>query len=757
MRAVKQMTSGVHSGLLRESIPSSIMKYFLILGLVFFDLMVTQANDNVTSYADEDIDFSLSNLVLTPGNEKNFQYTFNLTNSGTSEVQGYSMKLTFSADAILDWDDRFVIYVPLSDVAAQWIGPNQTLLKTEHYYGYTPHEFLPAGSWYVFAEINYDGIVPETDYTNNAILSTNKITVNDYTIAFTTPPTITLITDTSFTINTFFEPEMATLYYRIQPSGAAAPTKSIMQGSNGLFPGQLEHLISGLGPAFDYDVYFMGEFYGDMVTVIYKIDVTTSGIAAPTLRLSSSEITLEATSKNKDSSPQTYSITGFHLTSNVTVISAGNFVVSADDITYAGQVTFPTAVFDQTNSAEVYVKFLADGLAGAKSENIVVASAGATSKNVSVDIIVFDPTVNDFNGLTALEQTGWSSYSVRGRHTWSLIDLETSSPSQREMGVDKAIQIDGSTDGFTTNEDWLISPEIDLSGFLYDPTIKFRSYSSGEGAPLILKYSADYSGFGDPTVATWFDADAEFPAVNSDAWKRSYAVILNKESNMHFAFVYKSTLEAGTRWTIDDWAVSDNFLQIPTDILSYRDVEVGTSSAAQTIEVKFIGYGDVTITVSEGFQISLDNSSFSASVVIPESDAAAGKTFFVRFVPVVQTQELEGSITFTGRDLEVTKSNLVGSSFITTATARPLESSNFIYPNPTDGAVHVDMNSLYNQQNEVPVLIANNMGATVAQFQSSITSLEIKLSDVVGALSPGLYYITVQGDKATYRNKLIKK
>jgi hypothetical protein len=44
------------------------------------------------------------------------------------------MKLTFSANDILDASDNFVIFVPLANNAAQWIGPTQTLLKTEHYY-----------------------------------------------------------------------------------------------------------------------------------------------------------------------------------------------------------------------------------------------------------------------------------------------------------------------------------------------------------------------------------------------------------------------------------------------------------------------------------------------------------------------------------------------------------------------------------------------------------------------------------------------
>ena len=753
------MNNPVRSDLtiMKNQFPYLTMKYFLFLFLVLFNLTVTAANDNKTSFGDDDVDFSLSNLVLTAVNEKSFQYKFNLTNGGTSEVQGYPMRLTFSADAVLDAGDNFVLLIPLKDDLAQWIGPTQTLAKTEFYNTSSPSGYLPVGAWYIFAEINYDGIVSETDYTNNSVWSTNKITVSNYTIPFKTPPTVTSITDSSFMVNGFFEPDMTIIYYRVQSNGAPAPSKSTMLSSYGMYPWESEITISGLGPAYDYDVYFMGEFYDQKVTVIYKIDVKTLGTNTPTLKLSQNALLLDPTNKNADSSPELYNITGFHLTSNVTVTSSGNFVVSKDNITYTSQVTFLATAFAQGNAQSIYVKYLSDGVAGLKSGSIANASAGAVTKTVALTISVFDPTSGDFNGLTSLEETGWSAYSVTGYHSWSLVDLEESSPHQRVAGNDKAIQIDGSINGFTENEDWLISPETNLSGYLYDPTIKFKSYSSGAGASLLLKYSADYTGSGDPRVATWFDAVIDFPAVNSNEWKKSSTILLNKESKIYFAFVYTSTLTAGTRWTMDDWSILDNLLDIPSTTLSYQNVEVGTSSAPQSLDIQIVGYGNVTVSVSQSFEVSLDNTTFSTSVVIPESQAAARKTIYVRFTPLTQTQGLQGTLTFTANDLAVTKNSLVGSSLFSTATSRPIESTSFIYPNPTNGPVHVDLSSLHNQQGDVPVSIANSMGATVSAFQSSVTSLEINLSDIMSSLKPGLYYITIQGDDAIYRNRLVKE
>ncbi|MBA4054855.1 MAG: hypothetical protein C0490_09100, partial [Marivirga sp.] len=190
--------------------------------------------------------------------------------------------------------------------------------------------------------------------------------------------------------------------------------------------------------------------------------------------------------------------------------------------------------------------------------------------------------------------------------------------------------------------------------------------------------------------------------------------------------------------------------------LTYQEVEVGTESSSQSILVKIAGYGDVTVSVTPGFQISLDNTTFASALVINESDAAAGKTIYVRFAPAAPVQGLQGTLTFTGEDLSVAKNTLVGSSLMTTATARPVEFTSFIYPNPTAGAVHVDMSSLHQQQ-DFPVSVSNSIGSTIITFQVSGSSLDASLSDVISGLNPGLYYITIQSDKAIYRNKVIRE
>jgi len=727
---------------------NSLKRYFGILTILLLGYQVTFG---------QDVDLTISNLTLTAADETNFVYSFSLTNSGTNDLQGYTMRLKLSHDDILDDGDFFILDVPSSNVAAQYIGPNQTLLKSEHFYAATSGEYLPSGTWYIFAEINFDHSDVETNYTNNIVVSTNTISVAPYQLTFITPPVVNDITDGSFTLHTTFDPHITRIYYLYQADGLPAPDESTMQSSQALFSWQPDIVLSGLGPAFGYDVYCLGESYDGNVTAVYQIDVTTTGNPDPTIVLSTQNLGLDPTGLNQPSQAKLISIAGYHLTSNVVVTPSSNFVVSRDDIAYADQVTFLPTDFDDAATQYLFVKTVSIGGTGTSTGTLTCTSTGAVDKIVDVSVLIYDPEETDFNGLTTLGQSGWTAYSVTGDQTWTLIDLDETALDQRTKGNDKAILIDGTENSTAANEDWLISPAMDLSSYKYNPTVKFRSYSSGAGEPLVLKYSADYPGFGDPTNATWFDTEAEFAAVNSAEWKSTELELTNRETSIHFAFVYTSTETVGSRWTVDDWKVSDNLVNIPTNLLVYQGVPAGTFSASQSMDINIAGYGDVTVSASTGFQVSTDNVAFSASVTIPEGEASAGTTIYIRFTPVGETDNFPGTLTFTANEFSVTRNALVGSSSITTAAEKSITNSGFIYPNPTEGTVHIDLKTFDNASPIVPVSVSSSMGATISYFESSVSGLDSKLTDVVTNLAPGIYYITVKSKGTTYRNKLVRK
>lgn len=705
----------------------------------------------------QNVDLAVSNLTVTAGDETNFIYSFDLTNNGSSEVLGYNMKLTFSMNGSIDGADYFNIVIPADINSAQWIGPAQTLPKTEHYYATVPSEYLPSGVWNVILSINYDNTTAETDYTNNITVSSNTLTVAPYQITLTTPIEVNTITDSSFVIHATFDAHISRIYYKVQLLGTPAPDEAAIKASKGLFPWEIDNTVTNVGPAYTYDIYSMAEAYDGNVTAIYNTQVTTTGTPDPTIISSASSVYLPATAIGESSLSGSFKMSGYHLTENVIVTPSPGFLVSKDDIAYADQVSFLPADFESESPIIVFVKSVGPTEAGMLSGGVTCTSAGAKPKVVTVSLSVYDPKSGDFDGLTSLNETGWRTFNVRGNQIWSLVDLSESSPNQRVSGENMAIQIDGSTNGTAANEDWLISPVVDLSSFQFHPTIRFKTFSSGPGMSLALKYSANYSGYGDPRNATWIDADVDFPAVNSGEWKESFVELLLQGGDIRFAFVYTSSETEASRWTLDDWRVTDNLLALPTEIFSYNDVELGTSSSSQSFLFETAGYGDVTITASEPFELSLDNDLFTPGVTIPGTNGIVSRTIYVRFTPVTVVQDLPGTLTFTANDLSLARQLLVGSSLSVTATEKGVRTTGFIYPNPTTGPVNVDLNNFEDTPANVPVWIANSMGSTVASFEAPVNSLSAKLSDIVTNLAPGLYYVTINTGEVIYRNKVLKR
>ena len=110
------------------------------------------------------------------------------------------------------------------------------------------------------------------------------------------------------------------------------------------------------------------------------------------------------------------------------------------------------------------------------------------------------------------------------------------------------------------NEDWLISPSLNLSA-VTNPTLTFWARSAFQGPSLAVRVSTNYSGSGDPNLATWTTINAILPTVGSDVWAQVGGLDLNafKASKVYVALVYtsySSGANAGaSRWTIDDVSV----------------------------------------------------------------------------------------------------------------------------------------------------------------------------------------------------------
>ena len=140
-----------------------------------------------------------------------------------------------------------------------------------------------------------------------------------------------------------------------------------------------------------------------------------------------------------------------------------------------------------------------------------------------------------------------------------------------------------SINGYNADEasnDWLISPAFDftqsqLEALTFDTWTRYTD--SGTPWPqLSVMYSTDYSGSGDPTLATWTDLTGiTFSPENSQTWTPSGEIDVSgiNGARVYFAFQYISSAPtSASSWRVDNFAlyerpplsVSYTHLTLPT-------------------------------------------------------------------------------------------------------------------------------------------------------------------------------------------------
>jgi hypothetical protein len=321
-------------------------------------------------------------------------------------------------------------------------------------------------------------------------------------------------------------------------------------------------------------------------------------------------------------------LTNDTLTINIALSAGNNYAIEIDPIAivdaygnnYAGLTTTSSWVFSTYNPSVAMV--LADS---------------------AIDV----PVRYDFNFCTGtgLLPYGFIQYSVTGTQKWdcTAFGRDPNAP-QGTAAFPSGVQMNGYSGGTNfTNQDWLISPRLDLTGTSY-PLLAFWSRNAFAGDPLQLKISTDYSGTGDPTLATWTDLNGRFPSVGSDTWTQSSNINLSafRQSGIYVAFVYTSTTDGGSRWTLDDISLVNSSTPPPPSLtLSTANLEFGYAQPPATVDKKLIVTGndivaDVTVTSEGSFLLSTDSVHFGTTITLGHDTANnVPEPVYVRFAPAM--------------------------------------------------------------------------------------------------------------------------
>lgn len=339
-----------------------------------------------------------------------------------------------------------------------------------------------------------------------------------------------------------------------------------------------------------------------------------------------------------------YILNGTNLTGPATITATAPYTVSLDSVTFSNLITVPqnSGVIGKT----IFVKF-SPVSNGSFSGTVTNTATGVSpDKTITLSGISYDSTSLhfDFNNSTVDGEIGYgfTTYNTQGTTKWT--------PTTYGNNSTNGVNINAGTAAPLTDA-WLISPSLHFSS-LSLPVLSFYSRGEYSGPALELLISTDYDGSSNPANFTWNSLNANFPP-NNNVWTFSDGINLSaykSAANVYIAYRYSADPENGaTRWTLDDIDIDNRttLLSVAPNSLSFGEVAVGSVSAGQSIAVQTLGYGDVTATAPNNFQVSLDSATYTSSVVIPEATGANGTKLFVRMNPTVKQVVLTGKLAFT--------------------------------------------------------------------------------------------------------------
>lgn len=212
-------------------------------------------------------------------------------------------------------------------------------------------------------------------------------------------------------------------------------------------------------------------------------------------------------------------------------ISDGNAVLNisfGEEMTsfagLASATTYYFTIYPYTNSGE-NIDYKTDGTAP-------TAMVAMPDVSVLTSVDFEDNTFGD-----------WETISVIGDQVWDI----SSYGNPGNCGV-----MSGYDGGAYANEDWLISPDLNLDNYS-EETFTFDNATNYDGPAMELHISSDYDG--DPATATWEMLDftasgGGWDYVGSEIDLTSYTGTVN------LGFKFTSTAEASATWEVDNLLVT---------------------------------------------------------------------------------------------------------------------------------------------------------------------------------------------------------
>jgi len=173
--------------------------------------------------------------------------------------------------------------------------------------------------------------------------------------------------------------------------------------------------------------------------------------------------------------------------------------------------------------------------------------------------------IRDLNDLVKFDSSGVQVTIYQTGFETSPTDWVTYAVSGNNFTYDGSykVMVGNGYQGTAPSNCYLISPALNLTGYT-DPVLTFKTWTkytdSGLANPFEALISTNYSGSGDPTLATWTPLTCNIPAANSASWTSSGNVSLNAYvgHTVYIGFHYRSSgtsSSSASKWEVDTFKV----------------------------------------------------------------------------------------------------------------------------------------------------------------------------------------------------------
>lgn len=215
-----------------------------------------------------------------------------------------------------------------------------------------------------------------------------------------------------------------------------------------------------------------------------------------------------------------------------------------DDQSIWTPVSGLVASVDGTNTYDFTIPANAWTYNGYKLRVVDADNAAVNDESDNVFSITGHDTDLYWEGFEGSAFTASMEFSVLGASK-----MWTANSGYAQMnGYDNSAQED--------EEDWLITNGVNFDNST-DELMEFYSSVNYDaaGSDLVLLYSTDYSGSGDPTSATWMSLSATF-ATSTTFTHSGYIDLSGLTGTVYFAFKYTSTATDADLWQVKDIYIS---------------------------------------------------------------------------------------------------------------------------------------------------------------------------------------------------------